>query len=352
MFQGKIMNNKIVSRCLLAGISAGLVFMQGCSVFEGKTDIEPIATQTGELVAKVEFGLQTKQAALLIRYLDTERIPEIELYESLWNEMITALRYVVKYSIVLIEIAEDPNAEGSTDALANNLDALYSGLLGLPSLGPALADVDIENILKEARSAEKFQDAAKVVNRAIDPAVEALDALTFRIAGAIDSSYAVLLEDIDQYHADSIRYQDLVAGRRNATFRQLELLDKAFLENDKDAWNQLRESDRQMQIALQGMDSPTLSATDKAQAVLMKQLNTLDALNASLQPDLELYQAELVELRDVGQSIDSAIAVAQLSIDAWDRGHKLFVDGKKSGFALVTSILMNYAIEKGKRKIF
>ena len=326
--------------------------MQGCSAFKAKTDLEPIATQTGELVAKVEFGLQTKQAALLIRYLDTERIPEIELYESLWNEMITALRYVVNYSVVLIEIAEDPNEEGSKDALANNLETLYSGLLGLPSVGPALADVDIETVLNEARSAEKFQDAAKAAHRAIDPAVVALNALIARTAEALDKSYVVLLEDIDQYHADSIRYQELVAGRRNDTFRQLELLDKAFLKNDKNAWNQLRESDRQMQIELKGMDSPTLNATDKAQAVLMKQLNTLDVLNASLQPDLELYQAELVELRDLGQSIDSALAVAQLSIDAWDRGHKLFVDGKKSGFALVTSILANYAIEKGRRMIF
>jgi len=346
------MITKIVSRCLLVGISAALVFMQGCSSFQAKTDIEPIATQTGELVADVEFGLQTKQAALLIRYLDTERIPEIELYESLWNEMITALRYVVKYSVVLIEIAEDPNAEGSIDALANNLSTLYTGLLGLPSVGPDLANVDIEAILNEARSAEKFQDAAKVVHRAIDPAVEALDALTGRIAGALDLGFVVLLEDIDQYHAASIHYQELVASRRNDTFRQLELLDTAFLQNDKEAWNQLRESDRLMQIELKGLDSSTLSAADKAHDALIKQLNTLDALNASLQPDLELYQAELVELREVGQSVDSALTIALLSIDAWDRGHKQFVDGKKAGFALITSALMNYAINKGRRAIF
>ena len=148
--------------------------MQGCSTFSGKTDIEPIATQTGELVSQVEFGLQTKQMALLIRYLDDEQVPEVELYESLWQEMITALRYVVRYSIALIEIAEEPEAAGSQEALADNLAQLYSDLGSLPTLGPTLADVDIDTILQNTRSAEKFKDAAKTVHLAIDPAVAAV----------------------------------------------------------------------------------------------------------------------------------------------------------------------------------
>ena len=74
-------------------------------------------------------------------------------------------------------------------------------------------------------------------------------------------------------------------------------------------------------------------------------------MRESLDPDFELYQAEILELRDIVQAIDRSLAIARVTIQTWERGHQLFVTGKKTGFAFYTSLLMNYALEQAKSSI-
>jgi len=67
---------------------------------------------------------------------------------------------------------------------------------------------------------------------------------------------------------------------------------------------------------------------------------------------MQLYKDELLELRNVAQSADSALKVARLTVDAWGQGHKEFVEGRKTGFAGITSLVTAYAVEKARRKVF
>ena len=75
------------------------------------------------------------------------------------------------------------------------------------------------------------------------------------------------------------------------------------------------------------------------------------ALRESLDPDFELYQAEVLELRVIAQSIESSLAVARLTAQSWEKGHQSFVDGKESRFWYYTSFLLNYAVEKAKMSV-
>ena len=342
------MNNfRVIST---AAFTAIVLVLQGCS--SAKTDLDPLSTETAEFIAQVEFGLQTEQAALLVRYMNQGQIPEADAFAAQWDELMEGLSEIGEYSINLIEIAEAKDEPGAQDALAANLAALYAGLRALPSVGPELADVDLDAILIEVRSAEKFIDAARAVHKAIDPAVEALDALTTSAGEKLDITYDKLLVTIDDYHEEPLRYRTVVDANRDHVFSMMEMLNVAYLDNDKDTWNALRESDRELQAALKGMDSPTVAAVNKAQGILVDQLAVLDGLRVSLGPDMQLYKEELLELRNVAQSSDSALKVARVTVDAWDRGHKNFVEGQKTGFAAVTSFIAAYAIEKGRRRLF
>jgi hypothetical protein len=338
---------------IITAFTAIILVLQGCSSFSGaKTDIDPLATETSEFIEQVEFGLQTEQSALLVRYMNRGQIPEADAFGAQWDELMLGLSEIGEYSINLIEIAEEKEDPAAKDALADNLAALYTGLRALPSVAPELADVDLDTILLEVRSAEKFIDSARAVHKAIDPAVEALDALTTSAGENLDVTYDRLLVSIDDYHAESLGYRTVVDENRDHVFSLLELLNVAYFDNDKDTWDTLRESDRELQAVLKGIDSPTVAAVNKAQGILIGQLAVLDGLRVSLQPDMQLYKDELVELRTVAQSSDAALKVARVTVDAWDQGHRNFVEGHKTGFAAVTSFVTAYAIEKGRRKIF
>jgi hypothetical protein len=325
----------------------GLVLLPGCTTLNtSETDLQPIAAQTGEIVAKVEFGMQIEPSMLLIRYVDDYDLPAVRQYTSDWDELIDSLRAIVAYSVQLIEIAEDPEAADSKEQLAQNIEKLYAALAAQPSVGPALQQVDIQDIAGRIRSADKFQDAAEASQEAIDPVVHELNELTTRVARSMEEASEEMLQTIDSYYAEVIDFQTLLLRRRNDTIDQLKLLDKAANQADQEAWNELRKSDAYIQAKLKGLNSPTPAAVDKASAVLMEYLDTLVKLRASLGPDFAIYQAEMLELRDIVLSIDSALSVARITINTWDRGHEMFVQGKKTGFAYYTSLLMSYAVKK------
>jgi hypothetical protein len=329
-----------------------MLFVQGCSSLKTSgVDIVPIAQRTGELIARVESGLEIPQPRLLIRYLDQEELPAVKTYTASWNELIDSLREIVRYSVVLIEIAEDPDAADSKELLAKNMESLYAGLLAQPSIGPELATVDIDAIVTQIRVEEKFIDSAKASQRAIDPAVFALESLVSRTGRSLDAAVEELLLAIDTYHADVVRFQVVIARRRNDAIRQLELLDIATQTGDQDAWNDFRSSNLYLQNRLENMDSSTPAAVDIAMAELMADLANLVALRESLDPDFELYLAEILELRDITQSIEGSLAIARLSVQTWEKGHQTFVDGKESRFWYYTSLLLSYAVEKAKQSV-
>ena len=332
------------------GFFAFILVLQGCS--SARTDIDPLAEETAEFIAAIDFGLQTEQAALLVRYMNRGQLPEADAFAVQWDQLLDGLGAISDYSVNLMEIAEAPDDAGAKDALADNLASLYMTLRTLPDVSPGLADVDLDAILAEVRSAEKFVDSARAVHKAIDPAVDALDALSADTGDQLDVAYDKLLLAIDAYHEEPLRYRVVVDANRDNVFGLLEMLDVAYRENDKDLWNSLRESDRELQAALQGMDSPTVAATNRAQEVLIAQLAVLDGLRTSLGPDMQLYKDELLELRNVAQSADSALKVARLTVDAWGQGHKEFVEGRKTGFAGITSLVTAYTVEKARRKVF
>jgi len=241
------------------GFFAFILVLQGCS--SARTDIDPLAEETAEFIAAIDFGLQTEQAALLVRYMNRGQLPEADAFAVQWDQLLDGLGAISDYSVNLMEIAEAPDDAGAKDALADNLASLYMTLRTLPDVSPGLADVDLDAILAEVRSAEKFVDSARAVHKAIDPAVDALDALSADTGDQLDVAYDKLLLAIDAYHEEPLRYRVVVDANRDNVFGLLEMLDVAYRENDKDLWNSLRESDRELQAALQGMDSPTVAAT-------------------------------------------------------------------------------------------
>ena len=107
-----------------------------------------------------------------------------------------------------------------------------------------------------------------------------------------------------------------------------------------------------MKAELKKFNTPDQAGIDRAETVIIRNLATLDTIRDSLQPDFDLYSAELLELRSVARSIDQALVVGRLSIGAWAHGHQLFIDGKQTGFALFSSALLKYAVSKSTTGLF
>lgn len=198
---------------------------------------------------------------------------------------------------------------------------------------------------------DKFLEAARATLPAILAAVSGLNNLTNKSAKNLDTLVIDMTAHIDAYHSETIRYQDRMAERRNNILKQLQLLDLA-REGDTGAWNELRDSSMQMRTELKQLNNLDQAGIDRAETVIIRNLATLDTIRDSLQPDFDLYSAELLELRSVSRSIDQALVVGRLSIGAWAHGHQLFINGKKAGFALFSAALLKYAVSKSTTGLF
>jgi len=326
-------------------IIACLMFVQACSLVTPTADVEEIASKTGELIAEVEYGLEYDDVVLLVRYVDNERIPSVVEWQESWSELMTALRGVARYSIILIEIAGNQGAEGFQAELSENLSRLYADMRAVPSMRSSLETVNLDSILTNVRAEEKFLDAARATLPVVSAIVSGLNNLANKNAKNLDAAVIDMTARIDAYHSEVIKYQDSIAERRNNILRQLQLLDLA-REGDAGAWNELRASGMQMKTELKQLHNPDQAGIDRAERVLLRNLATLDTIRDSLQPDFDLYTAELLELRNVSRSVDQAMAVGKLSIGAWAHGHQLFINGKKTGFALFSAALLKYAINR------
>jgi len=328
-----------------------LSFGQACSLVTPTADVEEIASQTGELIAEVEHGLEFDDVILLIRYIDDEEISSVTEWQKSWNELLAALRAVASYSIVVIEIAGNQEDEGFQTELSENVSKLYADLKVVPSMRSSLETVNLDSILTNVRAEDDFLKAARATLPAISAVVSGLNDLADVNAKNLDTVVTDVTASIDAYHSEVIKYQDRIAERRNNILAQLQLLDLA-REGDSGAWNELRTSGMQMKAELKKFDNPDQAAIDRAETVIIRNLATLDTIRDSLQPDFDLYSAEMLELRSVARSIDQALVVGRLAIGAWTHGHQLFINGKKTGFTLFSAALMKYAVSKSTTGLF
>ena len=338
-------------RYLVLVMTACLIFGQACSLVTPTVDVDEIASTTGDLIAEVEHGLEFEDVILLIRYVDDEEIASVIEWQKSWNEMLTALRAVARYSIVLIDIAGNQEAEGFQAELGENVSELYADLRAVPSLRSSIETVNLDSILTNVHTQDSFIEAARATLPAISPIIVGLNDLANKNGRNLDAAVADLLARIDAYHSEVVKYQDSIAARRNNILAQLQLLDLA-REGDASAWNQLRASDMQMRTELKQLNNLDQAGIDRAETVIIRNLATLDTIRDSLLPDIDLYAAEILELRNVSRSIDQALVIGRLAIGAWAHGHQLFIDGKKTGFALFSSALLKYAISKSATGLF
>ena len=334
-----------IRRDLLFVMIACLMFVQACSLVTPAVSVEEIASQTGALIAEVEYGLEYDDVVLLVRYIDNERIPAVIEWQDSWNEMLMALRGVARYSIVLIEIADNQEGEGFQADISENLSRLYADLRAVPSMRSSLVTINLDSILANVQAEENFLEAARATLPAISAAVSGLNNLADKNASNLDAAVIAMTARIDGYHSEVIKYQDKIAERRNNILKQLQLLDLA-REGDSIAWNELRASGMQMKTELKQLHNPDQAGIDRAERVILRNLATLDTIRDSLQPDFDLYTAELLELRNVSRSVDQAMEIGKFSIGAWAHGHQLFINGKKTGFALFSAAIFKYAINK------
>ena len=339
------------SRFILSSLAL-MFFLPACTVTAPQADIESISSKTGSLIAQVEFGLKVEDAVLIVRYTDDGEIPTTDKLNNQWLGVMKSLRAIAVYSVDVIDTAElsRKNSPQYIGQLVTHIDKLYSDLGETPELREGLSAINLEAIFDDMRAKSTFIDAVKVSQQAISPVVQMIDALITDCSRSLDEVDLAILKAIDQRHSQVVHYQDTVVLRRDQTLVQLQLLDDA-RTGDKDAWQSLRKFDMEMQSALASHSSLKQAGIYKAEKVLLNKLKTLSEIQDSLQPDIDLYVAEINELRKVASSADGALTLAQLSIHTWESGHVLFSEGRKNKFALLTDALVQMAVNKGSEKL-
>ena len=336
-----------------AALAVVTVSLASCSAFRPRqTESDVIEDQTSSIVSEIEFGMEMVEPVALIRYLTGEPIPEVEAFARRWDQLRESLRALLSYSVALADIEDQPNERAAIEVLADSLEQLYASIRPHSELAPQIAGFDLDATLDVVRSQSDLLDAAQKTLPAVDRVIDALQELTHSTGRSMDEAAAALLVVIDSNHEEVLRFQDTLALRRNDTLRQLEWLDRAIRLGEAEAWSALQQSDSQMSRELKDVGPGDLDAARLVEERLLRQLETVERMRISMDHDFELYNREVVELRQVRRSVDESLAVARLALESWEGGHRRFVTGRKSSFARMTRALMIYAARRTAKTWF
>lgn len=322
------------------------VAVAGCSTV-APVPIEPIETQTEELLGQVHYELQLDDIVLLNPYLDSNS-PRVDEFEAVRQVLVDAAELLIDYSVDVIDLARLEQDDEAVAAFVPVLRAFYRRLGEISFVEPYLADIDIEVVAVEAAAQPNLTKALRVAVPVHESAADAVRALIAETSDRFDLAYDETYEKIVEEYRAFMAYTDILVVRRNSTLEKMLLLEAA-RGGDAGAWRSLLLSDERLRSRPGPDPAPSLDATDNAEAMLVEQLRLEAEIWDYLEPSWTNYQATLKELNSVAANVRSVLRVAGFFIESWDRAQRQLSTGRQAGFIAVTKDLAYFALRRAAR---
>lgn len=298
----------------------------GCSSFKSKKrlDMGRFAEDMIAVAGEIQYSLGQRQAIYIRDYRDT---PELAPLEFQTKRAKSLVRGVIHYSIQLVTVGDSrKSGPEQASALAGYLENALQGVIGGPESALDLTPAEVDTILSDIRSQEKFLDAINAAQPVVDEVAIASGKIFDDTKAAMDIAVAAVRNRIeDRFH--DVRVADqLLEQRQIQTVYNIAYLPKIRM-GVPGALDSLLVREPSLPALVDTTGGLDASEIQRIEDRLLTILTRIREVRDQLQPDIEMYYKQQNELDMMENLWHAELRKARVSVVAWARAHKRMAQG-------------------------
>lgn len=303
-----------------------LAALLGCSKFRSKkaVNLKPFAEDMIAIAGDIQYGLGQAHIIYLRDYTD---VPEVAHLDVMALRARHLIRETIAYAIEVVTLAESnmPDPEKSK-ALADYLDGLLRPVLASPRPPLKITVEELDAIVAEVASQEKFLDALGAAQPIIDETSRMAGELFEDTKNALDAMILAVQDQIDVDIKPVVHADRLLRNAQLETTYNLRFL-QAYRLGDEAALDSLMTREPSLHEYEVPTGGPSLEFMQSVEERLVFKLRAIREVRDQLRPDVELYWTQQEELEKLTASYNTALRQARVAVLAWGRAHARLAAG-------------------------
>jgi hypothetical protein len=316
--QNKLKPSKVMKFLFLFLSLAFLAF--GCSSFQStqRLDLSPFANSMITVAGDIQYSLFQHR---LVSVRKAAEGPEVEKFAANVNKLRRIIRGIIAYSIEIVTVSES-NKSGSEKAitLADYLEGLKRPVLEEPIPELHLTVEQLDTIIMNVRSKEKFLDALAAAQPLIDEVARATGELTEDSKTQLDMAYLEINKEWENEYSGAIWATNLIKSRQLGTLNAL-YYGGEYLRGNPNGLDSLFVYDPLSKELFPEGHKLTRGDLLKIESRLYNKLGLVQDLKDIFQQDMIDYEEGLLELDEVKQAYNDALRKARTAVLMWTRAH-------------------------------
>lgn len=320
---------------LMPALLIVLLMTSGCSsnskFFKSKSqNLAPFATQTIDMIGSLDYGLEDEQMVYLrdvTNYIDEEE--PFKRYKALETQALTMLKATIVYSMQIVAISEqDISGAEKSKALADVIVSLEEPMNETTVIEPTMTPEQVEEILQEVRSSDKFLDAL----RAAQPLINDFSGHAGRVLDELRAELRVVngkIEGgIDRKFGEALAAEKELRLIRNDYYSFIVNLSQYGETGNADYLAKMKQGPLELRPLLQGKKRLSSSDIVTVHKAWTERMTTLNANYEQLLPDIKELHSTHVELDAIATHKSEAISQARQMFIIWARAYGKMASGK------------------------
>lgn len=301
--------------------------LAGCSLIRPSKslDVKPFAESTINLVAEVNYGLESQDAVYLRRYAHGE---QVAAYRARWDYYRPILRGVGIYSLGLVSLSRS-NVSGKEQAghVADLLERIFQDALRSGNRRLALTNEQLDTIFADIREQKSLLGALGAAQPIVDEVARFSGEYLDEIKDAQDELQAWLSEQVDADYATLLAFEERAKSGQRRHLRNLARLSDERQLGVEGGLDELFRTD----VELKGLvDDPSAVRPEELQLLenrLVERLALIQEIKEQFAFDLETYYQTTRELDQLVKGANDNLRRTRLTIFVWAGAHRQLAAG-------------------------
>jgi len=312
-------------RWMLLGLIACM--LAGCSLIRpSKTiDVKPFAESTINLVAEVNYGLDSRDAVYLRRYAQGERLA---VYRAKWDYYRPILRGVGIYSLGLVSLSRSNlTGEERADHVADLLERIFQDALRSGHSRLSLSSEQLNAIFDDIREQKSLLNALGAAQPIVDEVARFSGEYLDDIKDTQDELQVWLAEVIDGDYVDLLAFEERAKSAQRRHLHSLVLLSDERQLGVEGGLDELFQRDAELEGLV---DDPSAVRPEELQLIedhLVKRLARIQDLKEQFAFDLDTYYQTTRELDQLVKHANDNLRRTRLTIFVWAGAHRQLAEG-------------------------
>jgi hypothetical protein len=342
------MNRKAHSIPQIVAILA-LALTVGCASSSKKAspvNVQALSEHTVAMVGELVFDLRRTRSIYLTEFVYDGSSPAEQQYEEAWQELEVVMKTIVAYSMGLVNLSIAPPAEGASQVLADDLQALIEVIYSRSLIQQVASDFPYDDVVQLVRDQETFSDGLIQSQPAVDELARTMTQMIAQVRELAELARDEIEAEIRLEHRGTLTFRRTISRRLDTILAGLASIEQA-RSGDTDGWTALFASDREITRRMGAEVKPTTKNLDNAEEIFLNRLRVIDLVRQRTEPSYETFLTQRRELIDIEPDVMNALRRAQISVIVWSRVHRQFATGKSGGgfsFGSLSALLIGYAL--------